>query len=233
MLFCRKCGSIMGDEDHICLNCGTEVGRENTPDLKKDLIDRLTEYRTLLSDNEELETMIKPQKNFPSSVTTFKKKTFWRYFWPYVLGAGLSFLVVYLVIIIITAYTRLNSYNPYTSSVSAKTFETQMMGDVYVGYFTALIVAVALIVIGIKVSKAKQRTFNQGAERMAAEVNERYKKGLLNQKMIELHTDNERKLRLFGDFVPEDYRTASQVASIIALIKDDKASTVEEACALL
>ena len=68
---------------------------------------------------------------------------------------------------------------------------------------------------------------------MAAEVNERYKKGLLNQKMIELHTDNERKLRLFGDFVPEDYRTASQVASIIALIKDDKASTVEEACALL
>ena len=233
MLFCRKCGSIMGDEDHICLNCGTEVGRENTPDLKKDLIDRLTEYQTLLSDNEELETMIKPQKNFPSSVTTFKKKTFWRYFWPYVLGAGLSFLVVYLVIIIITAYTRLNSYNPYTSSVSAKTFETQMMGDVYVGYFTALIVAVALIVIGIKVSKAKQRTFNQGAERMAAEVNERYKKGLLNQKMIELHTDNERKIRLFGDMVPEGYRTASQVASIIGLLKEDKASTIEEACALL
>ena len=162
MLFCRKCGSIMGDEDHICLNCGTEVGRENTPDLKKDLIDRLTEYQTLLSDNEELETMIKPQKNFPSSVTTFKKKTFWRYFWPYVLGAGLSFLVVYLVIIIITAYTRLNSYNPYTSSVSAKTFETQMMGDVYVGYFTALIVAVALIVIGIKSFQGQAENIQPG-----------------------------------------------------------------------
>ncbi len=233
MLFCRKCGSLMEDGDHICLNCGTEVGKENSADLKKELVDRLTEYQTLLSDNEELETMIKPQKNFPSSVTTFKKKTFWRYFWPYVLGAGLSFLVVYLIAIIITAYTHLNSYNPYTSSVSAKTVETQMMGDVYVSYFVALIIAVAVIVIGIKVSKAKQRTFNQGADRMAAEVKERYNKGLLNQKMIELHTDNERKLRLFGDFVPEDYRTASQVASIIALIKDDKASTVEEACALL
>ncbi len=234
MLFCRKCGSIMEDNDHICLNCGTEVGKENPSELKQDLIKRLSEYQTLLADNEELETMIKPQSNFPASLpTAFKKRSFIGFFWPFIVGGALSFFGIYILAIVISTFSNLNSYNPYTSSASANTIKANLVGDIYVGYFVAIIVAVAVIVIGIKVSKAKQRAFNGGVERMEAEVTDRYNKGLLNQKMIELHTDNERKIRLFGDMVPEEYRTASQVASIIGLLKEDKASTIEEACALL
>ena len=234
MLFCRKCGSPMGDEDHICLNCGTKVGKDPGSESKQELIKELTEYQTLLADNEELETMIKPQEKFPTAVpTAFKKRAFIGFFWPYIVGGTLSFFGIYIIAIAIAAFTNLDSYNPYTSSVSVNTVKANLVGDIYVGYFVAIIVAVAVFVIGIKVSRAKQRAFNSGVDRKNAEVTDRFNKGLLNQKMIELHTDNERKIRLYGEIVPEKYRTASQVASIITLIKEDKAATVAEACTML
>ena len=87
MLFCRKCGAPMEDGDHVCLKCGTVVGQENEAENKKELINKLTDYQRLLSENEELETMIKPQKNFPvTDVAPFKKRSFIKYFWPFLVG---------------------------------------------------------------------------------------------------------------------------------------------------
>lgn len=224
----------MQDADHVCLKCGTVVGQENEAEVKKDLINKLTEYQTLLSECEELETMMKPQNSFPATEPRpFKKKSFIRYFWPFIIGATGGFYLVYVLAFVISTYSTYTSYNPYTSSVSKSTLERNLIGDYMIGYVVAAIVAVAIIIIGIKIAKSKQAAANSGAERINDELAERYRKGLLNQKMIDLHTDNTRKMRFYEDLVPEEYRTSAQVASIIGLLKEDKAQTVEEACALI
>ena len=88
----------MEDGDHVCLKCGTVVGNENEKDVKKELINNLSEYQTLLSECEELETMIKPQGNFPvTESVSFKKKSFIRYFWPFIIGAAGGFYLVYML----------------------------------------------------------------------------------------------------------------------------------------
>ena len=234
MLFCRKCGGPMEDGDHVCLKCGTVVGKENEAENKKELISKLTEYQTLLSECEELETMIKPQGSFPVvDSAPARKKSFIRYFWPFIIGAAGGFYAVYLISVIIATYSAYSSYNPYTSNVSKDALQMSMMGDVMVGWIAAAIVAIAIIFIGIKVSKKKQAAFNSNAERMNAEISERYKKGLLNQKMIDLHTQNTNKMRMYEDLVPEEYRTSTCVASIISILKENKAQSVEEAIKLI
>lgn len=234
MLFCRKCGGPMEDGDHVCLKCGTVVGNENEKDVKKELINNLSEYQTLLSECEELETMIKPQGNFPvTESVSFKKKSFIRYFWPFIIGAAGGFYLVYMLAMVISTYSAFNSYNPYTSNVSEESVKMSMMGDFMIGWIAAVIVALAVIFIGIKISKKKQAAFNSNIDKMTTEISERYKKGLLNQKMIDLHTQNTNKMRFYEDLVPEDYRTSSLVASIINILKEDRAQTVEEAIQLI
>ena len=234
MLFCRKCGGPMEDGDHVCLKCGTVVGNENEKDVKKELINNLSEYQTLLSECEELETMIKPQGNFPvTESVSFKKKSFIRYFWPFIIGAAGGFYLVYMLAMVISTYSAFNSYNPYTSNVSEESVKMSMMGDFMIGWIAAVIVALAVIFIGIKISKKKQAAFNSNIDKMTTEISERYKKGLLNQKMIDLHTQNTNKMRFYEDLVPEDYRTSTLVASIINILKEDRAQTVEEAIQLI
>ena len=234
MLFCRKCGGPMEDGDHVCLKCGTVVGNENEKDVKKELINNLSEYQTLLSECEELETMIKPQGNFPvTESVSFKKKSFIRYCWPFIIGAAGGFYLVYMLAMVISTYSAFNSYNPYTSNVSEESVKMSMMGDFMIGWIAAVIVALAVIFIGIKISKKKQAAFNSNIDKMTTEISERYKKGLLNQKMIDLHTQNTNKMRFYEDLVPEDYRTSTLVASIINILKEDRAQTVEEAIQLI
>lgn len=224
----------MEDGDHVCLKCGTVVGNENEKDVKKELINNLSEYQTLLSECEELETMIKPQGNFPvTESVSFKKKSFIRYFWPFIIGAAGGFYLVYMLAMVISTYSAFNSYNPYTSNVSEESVKMSMMGDFMIGWIAAVIVALAVIFIGIKISKKKQAAFNSNIDKMTTEISERYKKGLLNQKMIDLHTQNTNKMRFYEDLVPEDYRTSSLVASIINILKEDRAQTVEEAIQLI
>ena len=234
MLFCRKCGSPMEEGDHVCLKCGTVVGQEDEAKNKKELIKKLTEYHTLLSECEELETMIKPQNSFPATEPQpAKKKSFIRYFWPFIIGAGLGYIVVYILATLLSMYTNLNSYNPYKPGASKSALEMNMMGDIMIGYLVAIIVAVAIIIIGVKIARSKQNTYNSSADRINAELSERYKKGLLNQKMIDLHTSNVHKMALYEELVPEEYRTSAQVAVLLDILKNDRAQTVEEACSLI
>ena len=224
----------MEDGDHVCANCGTVVGQENEAEVKKDLINKLTEYQTLLSECEELETMIKPQSSFPATdAAPFKKRSFMRYFWPFIIGGVGGFYVVYVLSVLIGTYSTLSSYNPYTSKVTKDALERNLLSDYLLGWVVGAIVCIAIICIGIKVAKKKQAAINDNAERVNAEISERYRKGRLNEKMIELHTDNTRKMRFYEDLVPEEYRTSAQVASLITVLKEGKAKTVEEACALI
>ena len=234
MVYCRKCGSPMEDGDHICLKCGNKVEIGNQENKKEDLIRKLSDYQVLLSECEELDTMIKPQTNFPvSEPAEFKKRSFIRYFWPFMVGAVAGWYIVYLLSVLISVQTNLGSYNPYKSSASIDSMKMNMMSDFFVGYLVAFIIAGAIIFIGIKISKSKQSAFNHSAEMMNIEVSERYKQGLLNEKMINIRQENVYKMRQYESLVPEQYRTSSLVGEIIGILKDDKAQTVEEACALI
>ena len=225
----------MEDGDHVCLKCGTVVGQENEAENKKELIKNLTEYHNLLSECEELETMIKPQSNFPSTQPKLTgKRSFMRYFWPFIIGAAGGYLVVYLLATMISMYSNIGSYNPYKPGAASKgELQMAMFGDIMLGYLVAIIVAVAIVIIGIKIARSKQNAHNSSVDRMNDELSERYRKGLLNEKMIALHTENVHKMALYEDLVPEEYRTARQVASLISILREDKAQTVEEAIKLI
>ena len=68
---------------------------------------------------------------------------------------------------------------------------------------------------------------------MNAEIAERYQQGVINQRMQILLDDDLREMRLYESMVPEDFRTPEKITEILSLIKEEKAKTVDEACAML
>lgn len=222
MAFCRKCGAAMAEDDLVCVKCGTTVANG-----KNDLIDKLEKYKQLLGENEELETMIRPQSEFPSSdqSTVYKKRSFIRFFWPFLAGGiGGAYLIYMISTLIVMA-----SVDPYSNNVSA----SSLMGDTLIGYVLAFIVGAAVIFMGVKIAKSKQAAINSNAEYMMREQSERYQKGLLNEKMVNLYQENINNMRQYERIVPEPYRSSSKVGSILNILKDDKAQTVEEAIMML
>ena len=220
MAFCRKCGEFMADDDLVCVKCGTKVANG-----KDDLIDKLVKYKQLLGENEELETMIRPQSEFPTSEPVFKQRSFMKYFWPFLIAAVVGGYLIYMLSSVIIVATTTSAYSQATAS--------SVLGDAFVGLILALIVAAAIAFIGVKISKSKQEAHNSNAEYMMRETSERYQKGLMNQKMLNIYQENINEMRQYERIVPEPYRSSAKVGSIINLLNEDKAQTVEEAIMLL
>ena len=220
MAFCRKCGEFMADDDLVCVKCGTKVANG-----KDDLIDKLVKYKQLLGENEELETMIIPQSEFPTSEPVFKKRSFMKYFWPFLIAAVVGGYLIYMLSSVIIVATTTSAYSQATAS--------SVLGDAFVGLILALIVAAAIAFIGVKISKSKQEAHNSNAEYMMRETSERYQKGLMDQKMLNIYQENINEMRQYERIVPEPYRSSAKVGSIINLLNEDKAQTVEEAIMLL
>ena len=108
-----------------------------------------------------------------------------------------------------------------------------MVNDIYIGYIVCAIVAVAIIIIGVKIAKSKQASFNKNADMMMREQSEKFQKGVKNQRMIDVKNEDLRELRKYEPLVPEEHQNPDSLAKIINLIQNDKASTIEEACAQL
>ena len=199
-----------------------------------ELIRKLERYRELLAETIELRSRIRPQSEFPVSVhSDFKKRSLMRYFWPYLVGGIGGGSVVYAITAFIAFYSMMNTAKYTLSRDQASSAATRMMGDVYVGYFAAVIIALAIIFIGLKIAKAKQAAFNKNCDYMNAEVAERYQQGQLNARTQSVLDDDLREMRMYETMVPEDFRTPERVTEILALIKQEKAKTVDEACAML
>lgn len=191
------------------------------------LISNLEKYRNLLAETEELETLIKPQGSFPLTPETAKKRTFIRYFWPYLVAAVGGFYVVYMITVMIVM-----SSVPRTGTASAA--QSQMLvGDLFAGIISGFIVALILVFFGISISKKKQAAFNSQAEYLSRELTERYNQGLANQRAINLLHEDVQRMRQYEPLVPDGYRTSEKVGAIIEILRTEKAETVEEACAML
>lgn len=220
MAFCRKCGEFMADDDLVCVKCGTKVKT-----AKDDLIDKLVRYKQLLSECEELKTMMKPQNSYVSDEpTVYKTRSFMRYFWPFLVGAVVGGYLIYMLSSVIIVATVSSEYSQATAS--------SVLGDAFIGLILALIVAVAIAFIGVKISKSKQEAFNSNAEYMMRQADERRQAAQDNQKILNVYQENVTEMHLYEHLVPEQYRTSAKVGTIIDLLKEDKAETVEEACSL-
>ena len=221
MAFCRKCGAAMAEDDLVCVQCGTKI-----LNAKDELIEKLEQYKQLLGENEELKTMIRPQSEFPASdQVVYKKRSFMKFFWPFLVGGVVGGYVVYLLSTFIIVATSSSTYSQATAASA--------MGDAFLGFILALVVAGAVIFMGVKISKNKQEAHNSNAEAMIREASERYQKGLLNEKMVNLYQENINTMRQYERIVREPYRSSSKVGSILNLLKEDKAQTVEEAIMIL
>ena len=220
MAFCRKCSEFMADDDLVCVKCGTKVKT-----AKDDLIDKLVRYKQLLSECEELKTMMKPQNSYVSDEpTVYKTRSFMRYFWPFLVGAVVGGYLIYMLSSVIIVATVSSEYSQATAS--------SVLGDAFIGLILALIVAVAIAFIGVKISKSKQAAFNSNAEYMMRQADERRQAAQDNQKILNVYQENVTEMHLYEHLVPEQYRTSAKVGTIIDLLKEDKAETVEEACSL-
>ena len=221
MAFCRKCGEFMADDDLVCVKCGTKVKT-----AKDDLIDKLVRYKQLLSECEELKTMMKPQNSYASDESTvYKTRSFMRYFWPFLVGGVVGGYVVDMLATVLSMAT-------ISDNMTAEAAINMAMGDVFGGYIVAIIVALAIIIIGIKISKNKQAAFNSNAEYMMRQADKRRQEAQDNQKILNVYQENVTEMHLYEHLVPEQYRTSAKVGTIIDLLKEDKAETVEEACSL-
>lgn len=244
MAFCKKCGAIIPFEGGKCSRCGSQTGAggagfgagtgfgAGAGFEKEGLIKKLERYKQLLAECEELKGMIKPQSSFPSSAgTDFKPRSFMKYFWPFLVGGVVGGYLVYLASTLIVSYSI--ATNPYITSNNMDAYASNALGDIFAGLIAAVIVAGIIIFFGYKIAKRKQTDFNSNAEFMNREATERYNKGVQNQKMIDVYQENINEMRQYELLVPEAYRTSAQVESIIELLREEKAETVEEACALL
>lgn len=243
MAFCKKCGALLSFANGVCSRCGTqsmsgnsgknklEFASNNSGFAKSVVIDQLEKYLQLLVDNEELKTMIKPQNNFPSTPDSgYRKRSFMKFFWPFLVGGIVGGYVVYIGATFLTAFNAASSGRINSNSSAA---QVSIMGDSIAGFIVALIVAAAIIFLGIKIAKRKQADFNSNADFMIEQAKERYNQGLQNQRMLDLFQENIGEMRKYESLVPENLRNPSGVGAIIDLLKEDKAQTVEEACSML
>ena len=70
-------------------------------------------------------------------------------------------------------------------------------------------------------------------EGMNREATERYNQGIKNQKMIDLYQENLNEIYKYEPLVPEEHRTADHLGQIIDILKENRAETVDEACAII
>lgn len=195
---------------------------------KEDLIGKLTKYRDLLGECEELQRMIRPQNDLPQGEgQSLKPRSFFRYFWPFILIAIGSFYVLYFIGTILTTWSRFDSISSGSPAGSAAA-----IGDLLIYMVLGAVVAAAVIFFGVKVSKAKQKKYNDEVEYLNMQDAARLKESNDNQRLLNLFQENVQKMYQYEQLVPEKYRSYMGVDTIIELLKQDKAGNVEEACAL-
>jgi hypothetical protein len=154
-----------------------------------------------------------------------------KFFWPYLVGGiGGGYLLYFIVTMITMSSVQAYAVQAETDPSLAT---SRILGDTVMGMVLALVVAAAIIIFGIMISKRKQAEQNSKADYMNREASERYQKGLENQRMINLKQSNIQEMHQYESLVPNEFRTPIRIGKIIGYLKEDKAKTVETACDLI
>lgn len=242
---CKACGTILPFAGMKCPKCGFSKDGENAAPAggparpfnseKHVLIMNLTKFRDLLSENEELQRMIKPQSEFPrQDEQVYKKRTLMKFFWPFLVGGiGAGFVIYFISAMIMLSTVMSAGTQPSMTQSQVDTYTSHVVNDIYGGYFVAIAVALAIIFFGLWLSRKKRDAFNSNADMMNRIASERYQQGLKNERMIDIYQDNLANMRRYETLVPEEYQTSEKVSLIIEALKEGPAETVEDAIAML
>ena len=242
---CKACGTILPFAGMKCPKCGFSKDGDNAAPAggparpfnsdKHILIMNLTKFRDLLSENEELQRMIKPQSEFPhQDEQIYKKRSLMKFFWPFLVGGIGAGILIYIISMIIMVSTVMSAgTQPSMTQSQLDTYTTHAVTDLYGGYFVAIIVALAIIFLGLWLSRKKRDAFNSNADMMNRIASERYQQGLKNERMIDIYQDNLANMKRYETLVPEEYQTSEKVSLIIEALKEGPAETVEDAIAII
>ena len=214
MVKCWKCGAMLSDEEEFCSSCGLRIKGFDKPSGKAELIKKLDEYRLVLDEYEYIVATVQPQINFPQEEgqTEFKKRSFFRFFWPFLVIAA---VILYVIGCLASLFGTAN-----------KDVVTLLLGSLL-----GVVVAVVIIIFGVKVAKRKQADVNRKAEEMDEIAKERYNRGVANQKKIERLAVLEDKKEQLDPLVPEGFRDFDSVAKIEEMIMKNRAESIEDAIA--
>ena len=218
MAFCNKCGNEIKEGALFCNKCGSPVEPADLgPQMSTDesiayldkLKSRLTEIEKLeheVSDNEE--RLNKPiQLNYGSY-------SFFRFYWPYLVGAGVTFIVLSFITLIVA------SGGSDTASII---FLILTYGS-----------PIAILIAGIFLASKKR-----GEENYAVSLgNEKAKqqRTKLEKDTAELKSKlatRKRDLASFNTKVPANLCTTTSMTKMKALIQSGKASSLEEAIRMM
>ena len=217
-MFCNKCGNELSTDSAFCNICGAPVGRENSaPEMSlEESIAFAEKLKTQYTGIERLTREISENESIISK--PFRENTarysFFRFFWKYLVIAGIAFVVLYFIMLILFATDA---------------------GAVAVFFALAMLITpiIILIVGGVKATNIRDE------ENMSI-VNGN-QRALEHRKELETRTASlkrdlaTRKSQIVVDecSVPTSLRKASSMSQILTLLKSGKASNLNEAYKLL
>ena len=215
MGFCKKCGAYYDENDELCYHCGAKINDPEEVPSKDELLKELDAYRLILDEYEYLKAVVKPESNYSSfQPTRTEKRSFIRYFWPFLVISFIAFCII----------------NAGARSICDTSCCQRYLA---IGFFVAIAIALVILLYGYGFAKRKQAEVNRDASIMNALTMDLYTIGQANQEKVNRLRELSSEKSKYDHLVPEGYRDFDHVAKIQELIMQDKASSVEEAIAII
>ena len=215
MIICKQCGAPMGDNAISCGKCGAE-NTERVGLDKQDLLAKLGRFKQLLDESSELAPKIRPQFEFPtSSSCNFAKKSFMRYFWPYMVGAVVTVNVLYFL-----------GYILYIS------LDTPLLFSLLSAI--GVIAMIVILIVGGKTAVKRRNELNIQVDNRNQSERKKYREIQEKTELLKTQYANKKNsLSIYNDIVPLKNRNSRHMIRVKSLLQTNKAETFADALKLI
>ena len=223
MGICSKCGVELKDDDLFCPKCGTEniaaadeQAKEAIPEMTKEesiaLAEKLAaDYKNLERINREIEDT-KSQLARPID-TTLKQHAAFKFFWPYLIYAAVSFSILYF----------LGSILAYGAPGLAIVFLL----------LSIVSIPVFLIVGGVRAVRLREE-YNQSEVNLLNSKRKHADTLKKNAETLRLKKKTtEDKVKQYDSIIPKNFRDSAHMGKVKILLQSDKAANFKEAVEML
>ena len=218
MLICSKCGNELKEGSVFCNKCGAPVETENASAVPEmtlpESINFIENLKNKFAEVEKLEREVSDNDaklSKPLSLN-YGSYSFFRFFWKYLIWAAVSFFVMDFLALI-----SMNSE-----------------GVMYFFFAMMFISPVAVLIIGAILAGKRRDTENEaiaaGNDR-ARDQREKLKKD--NADLKSTLAAKKRELAQASEVLPSPLRKSTSVTQIKTLLQSGKASSIQEAVAIL
>jgi len=237
MAFCGKCGHELADDMLFCNKCGarTELGDKETVEEPKKII-KSAPVKKVIDDPDRPEMDLNESLKFVEDLqekyhemeklageaehnlelmkspveTNYRRHSFIRFYWPFMLIAFIAFDVLFIWWIIMAGARDSNLLVLYSILLFA--------------------VPVALLIIGIPIATVKRNNANKTFDNLE-ELNIRKRRELKDrtEELKREYNSKESQMAKYNKIVPQDFRSSASMARIRILLKSGKATDYYDA----